>query len=928
MPSHPELHFSDRTDEYGFLSFFRGLEPNDPAESGTVRVFERGDYYTCHGKDALFVAQKVYRTLSVIKYLGSQDPAKGVASCTLSPAVFTNFLKDALLAQGLKVEIYAASGKNNWAVSKHASPGNLQAVEDLLQTATTAPVIMAVRLATRADQKVVGVCFADASVRELGVSEFVDNDLYSNLEALVIQLGVRECVVVQDEARKDYELKKLRALVDRCDVVLTERRAAEFSTRDVEQDLGRLLGGESPAALVPQTALKTAMAATAALVRYLGLMSDPLNFGHYRLYEHNLADYMKLDASALRALHLMPGPRDGAKSMSIFGLLNRCRTAAGTRLLAQWLKQPLMDLDAITARHVLVETFVEDIQLRQTLQEDHLRAVPDLHRLAKKFQRGAATLEDVVRVYQLVIRIPDFVATLESVVDEKYQRAVEDAYTSRLQDFYDNLVKLQEMVETTVDLDALDNHEFVIKPDFDERLQEIRGQLAGLQDRIADAHADAGADLGMEPDKKLKLENHHVYGWCLRLTRNDAACLRNNRAYVELSTQKAGVYFTTAALRDMSSECGDLTRQYNKLQNGLVREVVAIAATYCVVLEKLAGVLAHLDVVVAFAHVAANAPTPFVRPTMRPRGTGSIVLAAARHPCMEAQDDVVFIPNDVALVRGQSEFLTITGPNMGGKSTYIRQVGVIALMAQAGCFVPAAEAELSVVDSILARVGAGDSQLKGISTFMAEMLETASILKTATADSLIIIDELGRGTSTYDGFGLAWAISQHIVEHVRCFAMFATHFHELTALAGRFPQVQNLHVVAHVDPDAPDAGRASNSDITLLYKVEPGVSDQSFGIHVAELVRFPPKVIAMAKRKADELADDATPHPAAKCSKTEIADGSALLRDLLREWKSRVDAEGLADAAAAACFRELVAADPWRRTLADSPFVQRLLVEL
>ncbi|CAD0051528.1 unnamed protein product [Aureobasidium pullulans] len=908
MASRPELKVDD---EYGFIKFFRNLPGTN---DDTIRLFDRNDYYTAHGDDAKFIALNQYKTTSVIKQLG-RDP--GLESVTLSQTVFRNFLREALFRLGKRVEIWESTGKNKFTLAKQASPGNLQDVEDEVGSSMeAAPIILAVKVLGKASEaRNVGVCFADASVRELGVSEFVDNDIYSNFESLIIQLGVRECLVQYDGQKKDGELAKLRAIADNCGCAVSERPSADFSSKDIEQDLSRLLRDERTSTL-PQTELRLAMGASAALVKYLGAMSDSSNYGQYQLYQHDLSQYMKLDASALKALNLMPGPKDGSKTMNLYGLLNHCKTPIGSRLLAQWLKQPLMNLEEIERRLQLVEAFVNDTQLAESMSSDHLKSIPDLYRLAKKFQRKNANLEDVIRVYQVAIRIPGFIGTLEAVMDEEYKDPLDREYTDKLRECADALGKLQEMVETTVDLDALENHEFIIKSDFDEGLRVIRTKLDKLRYGMEKEHGRVGDDLGLDTEKKLFLENHKVHGWCFRVTRAEAGTIRNKKQYQECSTQKNGVYFTTSTLQAMRREHDQLSENYNRTQSGLVQEVVGVAASYCPVVEKLAGILAHMDVIVSFAHVATQAPTPYCRPKMHPRGTGNTVLVEARHPCMEVQDEITFMANDVTLKREDSEFLVITGPNMGGKSTYIRQIGVIALMAQMGCFVPCTSAELTLFDCILARVGASDSQLKGVSTFMAEMLETANILKSATKESLIIIDELGRGTSTYDGFGLAWAISEHIIKEIGAFTLFATHFHELTALVDTYSQVQNLHVVA----DVSDGSTADSApQVLLMYKVEPGISDQSFGIHVAELVRFPQKVISMAKRKADELEDFAGKNEDAKselknASKDDVAEGNKLLKALLVKWKKETEGQNMDGKEQVKRLKTMVAEDEALRT--------------
>ncbi|KAI0264715.1 muts domain V-domain-containing protein [Gloeopeniophorella convolvens] len=886
----------DDTDTFdpGFISFFNKLPAKSPDTTGTIRLFHRKasneEFYSAHGADALYVAQHVFHTNSVLKYLGSGGKAAGLPSVTLRPTVATSFLREALTSRQLKVEIWVPEGGHGKKVAKfkldkEASPGNLQAVEEMLfvnNDILSPPVIMAVKLASspvvpgaagKARSKTVGIGFADTSLRQFGVADFVDNDAFSNVETLAIQLGIKEAIVPTGTASgttdRDFDLKKLKDVLERCDIVITERKPSEFVSKTIEEDLMRLLAStpadsstaESSAAI---RTLPTAPSAVAALIAYLSLLSDSSNHGAWTIRTHDLDQYMRLDASALRALNLLEsGNNTGARNTTLLGLLNKCKTAQGTRMLGSWLKQPLVNRHEILKRQDLVETFVEDSSARRTLQDDFMKLMPDMNRISKRFQKSVASLEDVVRVYQAVLKLTGLIEALKHVKTEsdRSKELIQETYLTHLEDYAATLEKYAEMVEQTLDLSELDRHNYVIKPDYDPRLQKLADQINAARDGLDQEHRDVAHDLDLDLDKKLHLENSATYGYSFRLTKNDSRAIANKRKYIELGTIKSGVYFTTTKLKGCATEYQEANEAYSRTQSGLVKEVVSIA---CAHLSRVP----NQPLLYSFAHVAVNAPEAYVKPAVVEKGGGDLVLKDARHPCLEVQDDMSFIPNDVEMIKDKSEFQIITGPNMGGKSTYIRQVA-------------------AHFDSILCRVGAGDSQLKGISTFMAEMLETATILKSATKDSLIIIDELGRGTSTYDGFGLAWSISEKIASEIHAFCMFATHFHELTALDQELSHVQNLHVVAHVgDTDE----QTKERDITLLYKVEPGVSDQSFGIHVAKMANFPEPVVRLAKRKAEELEDFGTEQVASQESQfpPEIVEsGVQIVEELLKAWTSR-----------------------------------------
>ncbi|GAA5986604.1 hypothetical protein JCM11641_005164 [Rhodosporidiobolus odoratus] len=921
----------DKQDEDKFCIAVRKYPPTP---SGTVRLFDRSDFYAAYGPDALFVARTHYKTESVLKSLGSisEDHPNGLQSVTLSHAVAQAFLREALTTQQLRIEIWVAEngagggkGATKWKLGKAASPGNLGAVEDLLFTHTdllAAPVILALKLSVKDNVKTIGVAFADTSLQEMGVSEYVDTDLFSNTESLLIQLGVKEVLITAEDKPHEYDLNKLKTLIERCNIVITERKKSEFTNKDVEQDLNRLLRGSVQAAARPEFDHPTSLCAVSALITYLGLLQDPSNFGAYALKTHDLSQFVRLDASALRALNLMPDPTGlggNAKTMSVFGLLNRCKTAQGTRMLAMWLKQPLVNLHTIQQRQDLVECFTEKQEFRSAVADDFLKSMPDFHRISKRFQKSAASLEDVVRVYQAVLLLPGLVTVLESGTkgegdgegmevdgeeedeaegrEKRWTDLVEENWLAGLREYSASLLPYQEMVETTIDLSELDRHNFVIKPDFDDDLQDLMEKLSQVRDSLDEEHMEVARDLNMDPEGKvLHFEQHSVYGYCFRLTKKEASAIKNKKGYIELKNMTSGVHFTTKTLKRLNEDYRSITKDYEKKQSSLVKEVIQIAASYCEVLENLNGVIAHVDVLQSLAASALAAPIPYIKPTIFERGTGSLRLEEARHPCLEVQEGINFIANDVHLERDVSEFCIITGPNAGGKSVFIRQTALVALLAQIGSFVPAAVAEVPIFDSVLCRVGAGDSQLKGVSTFMAEMLETSAILRQATKDSLVVIDELGRGTSTYDGFGLAWAISEHLSTVTRASVLFATHFHELTSLSQEVPHVKNLHVVAHVEENP---NTLTGKDITLLYKVMEGICDQSFGIHVAELANFPEEVVKLAKRKADDLEDFSEPleptedatndstNPAASLSPATIAEGTALVESFLEAWAAR-----------------------------------------
>ncbi|ELR24658.1 DNA mismatch repair protein msh2, putative [Acanthamoeba castellanii str. Neff] len=841
-------------------------------------------YHTAHGEDALLIANDYYHTTDAITYLGAEGPdgRGGIPSQAISPSLFVDIVRDLLVNKRNRIEVWAVptggpkNTQNNWQIIKRASPGNIHDFEDLMfqddvgAAGADNPITLALQFGFKDGQRMVGAAFIDLNTRTLNVCEFIDDDHLSNVyvslyhaqdalerlwtdvgrhiyapchdrsESLVVQVGATECLLAQED---EAETTRILTVLEACNVLDTPKRKGgdhathqfsvrrgEFAIHTLEQDLTTLLALPPLQHNYDEMQKQFAMGAAACLIRHFELLSDSNNINKWHLKSHNFGQYMRLDRTAFVTLHLIPEGKE-KRSMSLFSLLNHCRTPMGSRRLVQWIKQNI------------VELFFDDHELRGTLQENLLKRVPDVNRLMRKIVKGNAGLQDILRLYQFVEKLVGIHMALSFYAGE-HKDLITAKYEEPLAELIESFKQFEAMVETMVDLSLIDQHEYRIRPDFDDDLKEFYKGLQKSKQKMEDLRSRIADDLKLD-SKELKLESSKHVGYFFRLTARNEKLIRNRKDFIRVEGQKKdGVKFRNSDLHRLNEDYKKFNRSYEQKQAQIVASVVTTTSTYQQPMERASEIIADLDAFVSMAHVSAN--WRYTRPQLTEPGVGDIIIKGSRHPCLETMDQINFIANDVNLTR-ESRVQIITGPNMGGKSTYIRQVAMVVLMAQMGCFVPAESASISIVDAILVRVGAGDSQLRGISTFMAEMLETAAILRSATSKSLICIDELGRGTSTYDGFGLAWAISRHIAKEIKAFCLFATHFHELTSLADEIPHVANLHVTAQTGDEDKLA------DLTFLYQIRPGACDQSFGIHVAKMTNFPEEIVKVAEAKAAEL---------------------------------------------------------------------------
>jgi DNA mismatch repair protein MutS len=549
-----------------------------------------------------------------------------------------------------------------------------------------------------------------------------------------------------------------------------------------------------------------------------------------RLIPYQRGHCLEIDNATRRSLELVTTIRTGSRQGSLLSVLDQSVTTMGSRVIIEWLNNPLTDLQAINDRLDSVETLLRNERVVKDLGE-LLTQVHDLERSVSKVTTGRATPRDLALIAITLSRLPRIKAKLEG-----HSAKVLQDLQARINLFEDLRTQLANALSEDCPPATKDGG--FIKPGYDARLDELRNLAAGGKDWIANYQATITEQSGIS---SLKVGYNRVFGYYLEVTNTHREKIPPT--FIRKQTLKNAERYITPELKEYEEKILSADDQALQLELELFEQLRVAVLRHSQPLRETAQAIAQVDALRGLAVLASR--HGYCRPLLT--NDRALQIVAGRHPVLDANNpELAFVPNDTRLDSETGVIALITGPNMAGKSTYIRQVALLCLMAQLGSFVPAKQATLGVVDRIYARVGASDELTRGQSTFMVEMTETAHILNTATDRSLIILDEIGRGTSTYDGVSLAWAIVEFLHDEIKARTLFATHYHELTDLAKELPQVQNLTVLV----------REWDEKIVFLHQIVPGATDKSYGIHVARLAGIPAAVNQRAKDVLAKLESD------------------------------------------------------------------------
>ena len=665
------------------------------------------------------------------------------------------------------------------------------------------------------EEKRAGVAYVDITTGEFSVIELSGSDIRESVRSELLRLHPAETLFPdiltwgEDNTSAHYtEWPAWRFEEMRCESVLKE----QFAVASLD---GFGVRGHP-----------LAIRAAGAVVQYLAETRPEALKLLSTLNTYSLDEFMTLDAATRRNLELTETIRKGTAEGSLLGVLDCTVTPMGKRLLRRWVSKPLLDVVAIRKRHDGVEFFFSDGLLRAEMRNE-LKSLNDLERLVNRVVGGTAQPRDLVAIRDTLGKLPGVRELLPPHPAEESPLGELLSGFSPCSPAHGLLMSaIQENPPATV------GHIGIIHQGYSEELDEVLESTRYAREWIASLESVEQKRTGINT---LKVGHNKVFGYYIEVTKAKAEMVPDD--YIRKQTLVNAERYVTPELKEYEIKVLNAEEQIQEIERRLFYDVCAQLESHAARMLETARVLAHWDVLSALAETAAN--NGYVRPEVVAEDT--LDVRDGRHPVVEhTLTGKRFVPNDTTLEEGE-RIRIITGPNMSGKSTFLRQVALIALLAQMGSFVPAKSARIGLVDRIFTRIGAQDEIHAGQSTFMVEMVEMANILNHATPRSLLVLDEIGRGTSTYDGVAIAWAVVEYLHNHPekRAKTLFATHYHELTQLSDLLPGVRNYNV----------AVSEADGDVVFLYNIVPGGADQSYGIHVAQLAGMPGPVV----QRADEI---------------------------------------------------------------------------
>lgn len=772
-----------------------------------------GDFYEFYGEDAEIAARELEIVLT-----GRDDGANGRIPMAGVPihAYERYFAK--LVQKGYRVAICDqvedpkfAKGLVKRRVTRVLTPGTV--LEDSMLEANANNYLVAAVIG----EPVHGLGVVDVSTGEFLTTEIAGEHRMEKLLDEIFRLQPAEILVPEDQT------ELIQLLKEQTDSAITPVPLQSWVGREARQILLEHFQVESLRGFGCEEYTR-GLDAVALVLKYLQ-QNEIHALQHIRtLATYSVERFMYLDAVARRHLELTQNLMDGSRRYTLLSVLDTTRSPMGARLLKRWLDEPLLYPEAIHERLDAVSALAQDSLARNALRE-RLRKLADLERLSARASTGTASARDLVALRNTLQVVPELHAELNALIE-----TLENPPTL-LRQIAPRIVPLQSLADllmrALVDDPPNDlKSGGIVRDGYDPELDRLRTVRTEGKQWIANLEAQERNRTGIPT---LKVGYNSVFGYYIEVSK--AHLNKVPPHYIRKQTTANAERFITPELKEQESILLGAEERINNLEYELFCRLREEVARHTPALQSLARAIAELDVLCAFAENAVR--NRYTRPTVDLEDR--ITIIGGRHPIVEHYSEHAFVPNDLHL-NPQQRLIVLTGPNMSGKSTYIRQNALIVLMAHIGSFVPADRAEIGIVDRIFTRVGARDELATGQSTFMVEMTETANILNNATPRSLVILDEIGRGTSTYDGLAIAWAVAEYL-QALGCKTLFATHYHYLNELANRLEGVANFRV----------AVKEQEGRIIWLHKVLPGGTDRSYGVHVARMAGIPPEVVARAE---------------------------------------------------------------------------------